>query len=371
MSSSDERMDCDCCKDLISCSLCNEKFHIESIGMDQMFYETLSSQKYPGVVWHCNKCMEIYKRKLNITNLIAEMKDDLKSDLCSEMKKEMSIFIQSKFEAMLDENKAPKSNIHTDRPWQMMIFPSNVVNPKTTTKHTIAVTSEDINNKKLSETAWCDIVKNNIEPNLRDIPVLKTTLTASGKGIIFFPSADTRDKAASKLEGTCSFEAQDRSNKSLYPKIKISDIPKEFLGTNEKETLKDAIMEKNPDIRELVNKEKKIMDIIFIHKEKLSDSCFAVVKVDDAIKTKIMLQGRKVYIGLSSCRVSERYHLTQCYVCQEFGHRKGSTRCRLKDSDKAVCLYCSEEHSSKSCQNKKNTDNFKCINCANSKKYIG
>ena len=70
---------------------------------------------------------------------------------------------------------------------------------------------------------------------------------------------------------------------------------------------------------------------------------------------------------MSSCRVSDRYHLIQCYDCQEFGHRKDSAKCSLKDMDTAICLYCAKEHASKSCPNKKSSNDFKCYNCANSK----
>lgn len=80
-----------------------------------------------------------------------------------------------------------------------------------------------------------------------------------------------------------------------------------------------------------------------------------------------MSQGRKIYMGLSSCRVSDRYHLVQCYCCQEFGHKIGSDKCRFKGSGEAICLYCAGSHSSKSCPNKKKKETFNCHNCATSK----
>ena len=71
---------------------------------------------------------------------------------------------------------------------------------------------------------------------------------------------------------------------------------------------------------------------------------------------------------MSSCKVFDRMHLIQCYTCQSFGHIKKSSFCPLKDQNKTICLYCSENHLSKNCSYKANKkyDKFKCSNCAQS-----
>ena len=74
----------------------------------------------------------------------------------------------------------------------------------------------------------------------------------------------------------------------------------------------------------------------------------------------------KLYIGLSICKVTERYHILQCYACQKFGHRKGTEKCQLFNTSKNICLYCSGEHTSKICSVKKQSNLFKCNNCATS-----
>ena len=66
--------------------------------------------------------------------------------------------------------------------------------------------------------------------------------------------------------------------------------------------------------------------------------------------------------------VYERYHLIQCYQCQGFGHKKGSSNCKLKGTDENICLYCAEKHSSKNCPTKTKKDKiYKCYNCSISK----
>ena len=93
--------------------------------------------------------------------------------------------------------------------------------------------------------------------------------------------------------------------------------------------------------------------MLFINHVKDDENFYAVVKVDESVHQVIKAQGSKVYIGLSSCKVSQRYHLLQCYSCQEFGHKVGSEKCSLKNEEKVVCLYCAKNHSSKSCPHKK------------------
>jgi hypothetical protein len=241
------------------------------------------------------------------------------------------------------------------------------VQQKDSTKHTIVVKPKDSKNNMFSEESWSNVVKTTIEPNLRSIPVNKSIKTKSGKRVIFFPSAESRDLAASKLQDTCIIESQDKSTKTLYPKIKISDIPTDYLDGQAKQQIQEAILKKNPAINDLVSKKAKILEVLFVQKENRGNSSYAVVKVDDAIRKAIISQGRRVYMGLSSCRVFDRYHLVQCYSCQEFGHKKGSDKCIHKNSEDAVCLYCAENHPSKVCPNKKNKKLFKCHNCALSK----
>ena len=89
--------------------------------------------------------------------------------------------------------------------------------------------------------------------------------------------------------------------------------------------------------------------------------------MDLMIKDEIMKLGNKLFIGLSSCKVTERYHLLQCYRCQSFGHKRGSNQCSLENTDNEVCLYCASNHLSKHCKVKTDVSSRKCNNCMSSK----
>ena len=75
------------------------------------------------------------------------------------------------------------------------------------------------------------------------------------------------------------------------------------------------------------------MDVIFISEEKDCNYCYAVIKVDPMVKEAIQSIGNRLYIGMGSCKVVERYHLLQCYKCQKFGHKEGTNYCPLKNTE--------------------------------------
>ena len=240
--------------------------------------------------------------------------------------------------------------------------------PTTSKRHVLLMKPDDEEDSKFSKDFWSTTVKKSIQPKLKNIAVTKVTCTNDGKGVLIFPTAKLRDEAAATLKDTCSVKPQDRDVKFLYPKVKICGIPKEFLEKVDKTTIKSSILEKNTEIDRLVNEDKKVFEIIFINDEKDSEYCSAVVKVDHQIKKCIEIQGNKIFIGLAACRVYERYHLIQCYQCQGFGHKKGSSNCKLKGTDENICLYCAEKHSSKNCPTKTKKDKiYKCYNCSISK----
>ena len=92
---------------------------------------------------------------------------------------------------------------------------------------------------------------------------------------------------------------------------------------------------------------------------------YCILKVSAEIRDAIMRRGN-IFIDMESHEVKDHIHVIQCFHCQEYGHKKGDDLCRLKDTDTTICLYCSGNHASKSCPNKKDQSKWKCINCFNS-----
>ena len=346
--------------DYINCNLCSQKFHRDCIQMDKKFFDSLKSKKYSGVFWYCQECtvkIPPPNDSNDITKLLSEIKSDLKLELCREIRKEMENLSQS-FENRLNHLNSERGNSQYNSNITKNNLNSETNNKedrekfKQTTAHTILIKPKDTE-ENFTKDSWNKVVQKNIEPKLKNIPVSKALRSKDGKGILFFPTKDLRDKAATNLGDIYKIESQDRNLKTLYPKLKINGIRKEDFQKLDKKSLREAIISKNPGVKQAVMADENF--------------CYAIIKVDPDIKKVLFSQGNKVYIGMSSCRVTNRYHIVQCYKCQEFHHKKGSPNCTLKDSEKVVCLYCSSDHLSKTCPNKRKTELLKCNNCFLSK----
>ena len=357
--------------ELISCFSCLNKFQKTSLNMEDSFFESLRTKKYPGVTWNCEACVEDQPSDnfSSFKDLISDLNITLQNDLGNKIKKEMSELNKTLHDRIneleLDKKKELEVYNKMSRTMGKMTEPQVVEDKDKHTQHTILI-KPDKDSETFTEKQWNTVVKKSIKSQLKNVPITKTVITKSGNGVLFFPNKHVRDEAASSLKESCEIEVQDKNYKTILPKMTIHGISKDYFDNLDISEIKKSILEKNINIQKLVEDEKKVLEVIFMNNEKDSNYCYAVIKVDEHVKNIIASQGMKLYIGLSSCRVSERYHITQCYACQQFGHRKGSDKCRLLNTDKTICLYCSGEHASKKCQNKGKPNFFKCNNCANS-----
>ena len=181
---------------------------------------------------------------------------------------------------------------------------------------------------------------------------------------MLFPNNESRNAAAKKLESECKVTLQDKNTKSVYPTIKIYGIPRDKYNEGNLDNLREELLKKNTFLKTFVSElKKKTFEVIFVSKTKDSNFVYAVVRVDPEIKTAIQNNENRLYLGLSTCKVTSQYHLVQCYSCQKFGHKRGSEKCTVKSTDDCICLYCAEKHLSKICPSKKNIEKHRCSNC--------
>ena len=188
-----------------------------------------------------------------------------------------------------------------------------------------------------------------------------------GQGIIDFPNMSSRDNGLNHLKCNFKVAPNDRPQRTLLPKITIKDIVTDDFAENDEtdeeklknlENLKQAICDKNPIINDLIEKG-KMFEILFIKRDARRDKfSIAVAKVDDEIRKAIQSMKYQIFINFSRCRVSDRFHVTQCYKCQQFGHL--TTNCK---STTHICRFCSENHESKKCPHIGNVAKYKCGNC--------
>ena len=95
-------------------------------------------------------------------------------------------------------------------------------------------------------------------------------------------------------------------------------------------------------------------------------SYFAVLKMSAAVRKTIAGKNNRLYVSLRRCKVTDRYHVKQCYHCQRPGHM--SNQCPdKKDNALPTCLYCSGSHPSGNCPDKSSEMHRKCANCLRSR----
>ena len=229
-------------------------------------------------------------------------------------------------------------------------------------KHVILV-KEKNSTKVYNEQTWSNVVKGTIESSLKEIPVNRSVLNKSGQGCLFFPNKKAQEDAQSALQSLFDCTTSSKPSKDIMPKVKIFDIDVNLYS--DKNVLRQAILEKNPDICAFVE-DSHTFDVILIN----TSRNFAIIKVSPDIRNVLMAAGN-VFLGMQSHRFRDHFQPLQCYACQRHGHKQGSQDCRYHGdaSRNNTCLYCSDNHMSKDCPVKRQPGKHICVNCKHSDRH--
>ena len=221
--------------------------------------------------------------------------------------------------------------------------------------HQVIVTSD--NSVSMAKETFASKVKS----NLQTVPINTIKVSKDGYGVIEFPDQAARDDGLSKLKDDFNVQPNNRPYRHLLPKITISGIVSSDYKNTDTSKLKTDICQKNPILNDLMSKG-KIFDILFIKEDyRRENYSIAAVAVEEEVYHAIKSMRFKIYVDFSCCRVNDRFHVTQCYNCQKFGHTKAN--CPQMTSNIQVCRYCTKNHNGKNCPHKGNQSMFKCANC--------
>ena len=227
-------------------------------------------------------------------------------------------------------------------------------------KHIIVIEDKQNKDNKYDSDSWSKVVKSSLNGKLKNIPVQKSLVNKSGQGCIFFPTKDDQEQAQSVLQSDYTVSLSTKKKRMLLPKLKVFRIDPSY-KRDDKEVLKLALIEKNSNIAAYV-KDGHTFEVIVIDELRH----YAVLKMSPEIRSSIIVKG-SVYLDMQSLEVKDHFHTVQCFSCQEYGHKTGDDLCKHKGSDNCTCLYCGDNHQSKSCPVKKDSSKLKCSNCLNSK----
>ena len=186
----------------------------------------------------------------------------------------------------------------------------------------------------ITDVDWI-AMKRDVKRTLKKVPVKKASVSG-GTAILNFASKAHLDEAKEALSLKYKVSSKSEDRKKLDPKLTIRDIPTDIMS---KENLEEKLLEKNENM-------KSIKVVFFDDKQR-----YAVIQVSAETRESIRRNGDCVNIDLSEHYVTDRFHVIQCYHCQEFGHMANSRYCKDKDKD-PTCFYCGGSHTSRDCMNK-------------------
>lgn len=208
-----------------------------------------------------------------------------------------------------------------------------------------------------------DEVKDKIETTLKTISVSSSRITQNGDLIVNFPDETSKEKASENLKSVFKKDVNVENLAKKHPKITVvgwpSDVPDDSLLSEickKDETIDNMV--KNGSKIELVKSWDMKNDRGVVETKKLA------VTLSPDVYNYLMTQNKGyLYIGMSRCKVYDRYYVPQCYHCWKYYHY--AQNCPNKNNN-PTCGKCSGSHETKSCR----SQHEKCANCSTSNKTL-
>jgi hypothetical protein len=280
-------------------------------------------------------------------DVLKESFESLKTDLLATIERR----VEDKVSEILDKKEDGNSGIEDQ------------AEPVLPMKHYVDIKLEgdDPADPVCPKKRWAEFVKPKVESALKGVPVLNTFVN-KGSVRLSFETDDQLKAASAVLSPALGHEIQTVTERKamLDPRIAVNDLDLDLL--DEGKLLSEILSEKNQDIKKAHGQGGNIK-VIHVNR----NGCFAVLQVSPDIRRIISSNKDKVFLKLRQHTVRDRFHVVQCFHCQEFGHVAGSMRCSKKDSS-AVCAFCAGNHETRQCQEKRKNDvgKLRCINCHSS-----
>lgn len=231
------------------------------------------------------------------------------------------------------------------------------VESKPRTVHTLLIEkiADNDDEKKLTENEWQTKTRKDVKAKLQNIKVINAAVS-DGKAKLHFESKDHLDNATKALQEEYKVTSKSEDKKKMDPKLSISDIDCDI---DSADLLMKEILDKDEKLKSMKDSG-ETLKVVYFHKVQR----FAVIQISAKVRGIIRANGDRMGIGLMYYNVKDRYHVVQCYHCQEYGHI--SKECQQKGKD-TVCRYCAGPHVAQKCTRDKADKSVKCSNCSQSK----
>ena len=190
------------------------------------------------------------------------------------------------------------------------------------------------------------------------ISVTKSYETKSGDLSVVCESQNTRDKLKNLVSSATDDDIKFITPQEKRSSVTIVGLTKEY----KKEEIYEMLPRQNDYIRtfSLSNNIEEHLLIYAIRPCKRNPQIFQIFATASPIfRQGLQLHNDRLTLGLTTCRVYDRYHIKRCNICQQFGHY--AKECPTPDYP--TCSECSENHLTENCD----SSDQKCINCTRNK----
>ena len=187
------------------------------------------------------------------------------------------------------------------------------------------------------------------------IPVTKSYKNNLGKLVLVCDSDDSREKLKSAIAST-SQTVEMKSMTEKRPSVTIVGFSQKLT----KEEIVNQIVSQNHFVKcfSTVNDINEHIEIHDVKPTKAKPSVFqAFASVSEALRKGFSNYKDKVAIGLTNCKVYDRFHVKRCNNCQGLGHFYKE----CPTPQETHCAKCSLNHPTNSCESTEK----RCFNCVN------
>jgi len=347
----------------LQCASCRLYWHTTKCS-DKVEYlltadlsKALADHAPANVCVYCPKCM-LNNKPVTLAKLSEKM-DHLQG--LTKLSKQMD-FMQGELNALKLNQSDPRPALITSPPPSLEVVEKTdyvlLISPQS------AGDDDSENAPTFDQTSWKDVVTGDFSEKLADVPVSKSVLNKEGQGVLAFKTKEDSDTAKAALGEEFKIVEDTVVKSQIYPKLRLIEIDGDKYNNENKAVLVKDILTKNREIANLVNSENCLLEVIYIQSGEIGYSD-AILKVHPKIRHAIMKTDKSIHLDMSIIHVRDQIHVTQCFDCQKFGHKRQSPDCKALPH-KVICLYCTGNHKSSMCTLKKNKDKHVCANCSTS-----
>lgn len=337
-----ECVQCILCKGLVH-AVCESCENGEKIGTQTLIKCFQAPSTKRNFLFFCDVCLTNFERSLIETQ--EEKIANLQRNFLG-----METKLNSIIEMLAKEKETvPEQTEKVSREmniWADVERMANVKAPAPTAVLVVKKVTDEVKRKENQKLVEEAIMENNVS-------VVESYQNKSGDLMVVCESVDSRNQLKEIV--TNKGDIVVNAPRETRHQVTIVGLPNQYV----KEEVVEIMVKQNRFIRDFAQKN-KIDDHIRIHiikPLKNNETCFqAFCDISTVLREGFHHFNNKITIGLTTCKVYDRYNIKRCYNCQKFGHYAKD----CPTNDVPVCGKCSEEgHNTRDCQEEEN----KCINC--------